>query len=327
LSAVSAAPEQFSSDDKNLLKRVADFAPFGKLSECSHANLLQISARHGLDFATALLYDRILRHPKHSSFFERVHSNEPPGAGPLPLIAIIPGAFHRENKHTGADGALLAGILRSMGCSVECVPVGSFGSLYENAGIIARWLKQQKNRPVIVASLSKGTADMKMALATPDISEVFNHVAAWISLSGLPQGTPLVDWLERQWWRKIGVKFLLRLRGQKYSVIEELRHGAQAPLAQWPPLPAHLSIVHIMAFPLRRHLAHRWALRGFERLSPMGPNDGGGFLLGDAAILPGVLFPVWGADHYFQPTWDVATLLRRVFAAVIRLSDRPLQTT
>ena len=163
----SAAQEQFSSDDKNLLKRVADFEPFGELSHCSPDNLLQITASHGLDFATALFYDRVLRHSKHKSFFERVHSDEPLGAGPRPLIVIIPGAFHREHKNTGADGELLAGILRSLGCEVERVPVESFGSLNQNAQIIARWLKQRKNRPVIIASLSKGSADMKMALAAP----------------------------------------------------------------------------------------------------------------------------------------------------------------
>ena len=120
-------------------------------------------------------------------------------------------------------------------------------------------------------------------------------------MSGLPQGTPLVAWLQGQRWRKLAVKLLLCLRGQKFSVVEELRHGANAPLAPWPLLPRHLSIVHIIAFPLRRHLAHAWASRGFERLSPLGPNDGGGFLLGDAANLPGRLFPVWGPTIIFSP--------------------------
>jgi hypothetical protein len=326
LSASSATREQFSGDDKELLKQVADFKPLSELGQCSQEKLREIAAVRGLDFATALLYDRVLRHSGHRSFFERVQLTQPVSSAPRPLIAIIPGAFHREHKNTGADGERLAGILESMGCAVERVPVESFGSLDRNASIITRWLKQKKNKPLIVVSLSKGSADMKIALAAPDAAEAFDQVQAWISLSGLPQGTPLVAWLQRQRWRKLGVKLVLRLRGQKYSVVEELRHGPDAPLANWPRLPRHLRIVHVIAFPLRRHLAHEWAERGFERVSPLGPNDGGGFLLADSVNLPGILFPVWGVDHYFQPAWDATPLLRRVFAAVIDSCDCRLET-
>jgi hypothetical protein len=73
-------------------------------------------------------------------------------------------------------------------------------------------------------------------------------------------------------------------------------------------------VIHILGFPLRRHLAHPWAPRAYERLAPLGPNDGGGFLLGEVAQLPGTVLPVWGADHYLQPAWDAVPLLRQVLA-------------
>lgn len=50
----------------------------------------------------------------------------------------------------------------------------------------------------MLVSLSKGAADLKVALGLPGAAECFRRVSAWISLSGLPQGTPLVGWLNRR---------------------------------------------------------------------------------------------------------------------------------
>jgi hypothetical protein len=203
-------------------------------------------------------------------------------------------------------------MIRAMQCTVERVPLESFGSLACNAALIAAWLLKHKQENVTLISLSKGSADLKVALSLPNADELFRNVNAWISLSGLPQGTPLVAWLRRQRLRRLGVRLLLRLRRQRYSVVEELRHEPDGPLGRWPDLPSHMRIIHVVACPLRRHLAHPWAFRGYDRVAQWGPNDGGGFLLGALANLPGSILPVWGADHYLQPAWDATALLRRV---------------
>ena len=309
-----------------MLARVASCEECRDLHDCSQSNLLRIFRAHGLDFATALLFERLLKRPEHSAFFGRVQSASGVLDGQLPIVGIVPGAFYREHKNTGADGARLGVILQSIGCRVEIVPLESFGSLNRNAALIAEWLKKRRDERVVLMTLSKGSADVKTALALPDAAELFRSVQTWISLSGLPQGTPLVAWLRKQRLRKLGIRILLRLRGQRYSVVEELQHGADAPLANWPQLPAHLKIIHVVGFPLRRHLTHRWAARGYERVAPLGPNDGGGFLLSDVARLPGTVFPVWGADHYLQPGWDATSLLRRVFATAIAPGEPFFQT-
>ncbi len=212
-----------------------------------------------------------------------------------------------------------------MKCPVERVPVESFGSLARNAAVIANWLSQHGQQQVVLISLSKGSADLKIALGLPEAHRLFGNVTAWISLSGLPQGTPLVAWLRRQPLRRLGVRLLLRLRGQRYSVVEELRPEAGGPLTTWPALPPRVRVIHVVSFPLRRHLAHPWAERGYERVAPLGPNDGGGFLLGDVTRLPGTVFPVWGADHYLQPAWDTTPLLRGVLAEAMSPQPEFLQ--
>jgi hypothetical protein len=315
---------QFSAEDKELLARAAAYKECQGLSDCSQVNLLKLSQARGHDFATAVLYDRVLREPRHVEFFQRVQSSLTSVANDSLLIGIVPGAFYREHKNTGADGARVAAILNAMGLRAECVPVESFGSLRCNAALISHWLANHARQRIALVSLSKGSADVKMALAQANASEIFEAVSTWISLSGLPCGTPLVAWLRRQPLRKLGVRLLLRLRGQRYSVVEELRHEADGPLAKWPKIPEHLHIVHVVAFPLRRHLAHPWAARAFDRVSTLGPNDGGGFLLSEVSRLSGIIFPVWGADHYLQPVWDVTLMLQRVFAEAIALRSEPL---
>jgi hypothetical protein len=276
--------------------------------------LKELAQEEGIEFATAVLYDRVLRNETNRTFFKRVQTIDPLLAVQPTLIGIIPGAFYREHKHSGADGARLVAIGEAMGCPIKLVPVESVGSLARNAEVISKWLLQNKKQRVLLISLSKGSADVKVALALPNAEALFGNVVAWISMSGLQQGTPLVAWLRRQRLRRLGVRLLLRLRGQRYSVVEELRPEADGPLAVWPALPPSLRLIHILGFPLRRHLAHPWAPRAYERLAPLGPNDGGGFLLADVAQLPGTVLPVWGADHYLQPTWDVVPLLRQVLA-------------
>jgi hypothetical protein len=305
--------EDFLTVDRDLIGRAAASEEYPTLSECSPPELRKVARDQGLDFATALLYDRVLKSPEHRTFFQRVNTDNRRVCGDPPLVGIIPGAFYLEHKNTGADGAKLATILKSINCRVEIVPVESFGSLAKNAAIIAAWLSHQREQRVALVSLSKGSADLKIAIGLPNAAELFRNVETWVSVSGLPQGTPLVAWLRRQPLRRLGVGLLLRLRGQRYSVVEELRQESDGPLATWPSIPAHLRVFHVLGFPLHRHLAHPWATRAYDRVAPLGPNDGGGFLLTDVANLRGTVFPVWGADHYLQPSWDAASLLKRVF--------------
>ena len=305
--------EDVLAGDRDLLTHAATSTDCPTLRDCTASQIINVARDQGIEFATALLYDRVLRSPENGTFFQQVNASRRAIVGNPPLVGIIPGAFYLEHKNTGADGSQLAVILESINCRVELVPVDSFGSLAKNAAIIAEWLTRHRQERVALISLSKGSADVKIALGLPSAAELFRNVDVWVSVSGLPQGTPLVAWLRRQFLRRFGVRLLLRLRGQRYSVVEELRQEPGGPLKIWPSVPAHLRVIHILSFPLRRHLANPWAARAFDRVAPLGPNDGGGFLLSDAANLPGTVFPVWGADHYLQPTWDVTVLLRRIF--------------
>ncbi|HEV3458903.1 MAG TPA: hypothetical protein VHG32_20320, partial [Thermoanaerobaculia bacterium] len=84
-------------------------------------------------------------------------------------------------------------------------------------------------------------------------------------------------------------------------------------------LPAHLTLVNVVGFPLREHFEHAFSRRCHRRLAPLGPNDGS-LVLADVCALPGLLYPVWGADHYLQPKTDV----RRLIGAILQYLDETL---
>jgi hypothetical protein len=301
-----------SSDDEQLRARAVAWK--GPL--LTPAGVAVMARDQGIDFATAVLHEQLVRRPANAEFLGAAQTG--PGLPPQDiLLGVVPGAFHREHRHTGADGARLLAIARELGVPAEVIPTRSFGTLAENASVIHDWLKARRGQRVVLVSLSKGGADLKHALALPEADETFRDVHAWVSFSGTVQGTPLIDWLRRRplrWW---AVKFLLWWRRHPRATLEDLRHGPDTKLVNWPALPAHLRVVHVCGFPLRRHLAHPWAPRAYARLAALGPNDGGGNLLADVLDFPGVVCPVWGADHYLTPRWDALPLLTGIIAAAL----------
>lgn len=275
--------------------------------------LRQIAARKGNDFATALLHDRLVRSPEHGPFIQRVDASAEVGRPPSgALLAIVPGACYREFPQTGADGRRLQEDAHRHGWPVEMVPVASFGSLADNARMIRDWLHGRPKKKIVLVSLSKGGADVRTALAQPDAAETFRNVAAWINLSGIVFGTELANWfLQRRFWRMM-VRFLCWRHGYAMSTLEELVRRPGGPLDGDVVLPPGLRAVHMIGFPMQRHLRSQRARRGHRRVAALGPGDGGGIMLGDVGRLPGWIYPVLGADHYLEPDWDIRPALRRI---------------
>jgi hypothetical protein len=276
--------------------------------------LRELSLAKGIDRATAALYQYVRERSEHRLFLRAADATEGPPAlsGRIPRLLILPGAFHAEHRHTGADGVRVFELATELGWLAERVAVPSLAPMAENATALVNHLARRPHSPTILVSLSKGGADVRAALARPGATAELRDVRTWVNLSGMAMGTPLVAWLRARPVRCWGVRLLLRVRRQRFAVLDELRRGAGAPLDGIFQLPPHLRAIHVVGFPLVRHLSNDWARRGHARLTPLGPNDGGGILLADALRLPGHLYPVWGADHYLQPGWDIRPLLRRI---------------
>lgn len=302
-----------SPEDAALLARTAAW-PGLELAGLTAERLAALAATEGIEFATALFFLRAQEQAVRAGFAGTDAPGEPPADG-IDLIAVVPGAFHGQHKHTGADGLRIVELVQGLAPRVEVIPIRSFGRLEENAAMLLDWLEARRESRILLASLSKGGADVKWALHSPRAAAAFARVQSWVSFSGIVQGTPLMAWLNARPLRSAAFRLLLRLQGHQAGVLDEIARQPAGPLTAWPALPPHLRIVHVCGCPLRRHLAHRWAPRGYERLAALGPNDGGGILLGDLATIPGTLVPLWGADHYLQPAWNITPQLRRIVAA------------
>ena len=305
-------------EERALLDRAASW-PGCAWGEVSPEIVQQLAASEGIDFVTALLYHRLRNSDEHGRFIRAVESMpDTPEARRLlreTTVAIVPGAFYAEHPETGADGRFVREEATRLGCRTTFVPLLSFGPLRENAQRLLDWLDRQPAQPIVLVSLSKGGAEVRLALEDRSAAVRFKHVAAWINLSGVVRGTAVVDWLVRHRLHALGVRLLFAWHGYSYSALHELRRSREMLHGDFQ-LPAELLAIHVYGFPLLRHLSRPIARRGHRRLAPLGPNDGGLSLLADLVGLPGRIYPVWGADHYLQPAWDVNGMLRPMFLYV-----------
>ena len=302
-------------DERALLSRAARWSKYPVLSDLTADVLREISGREGIDFATALLYDRVVRSLEYGPLIARLESMPSSVGGGSRLeatVVIVPGAFYRDDPRSGADGRLVREAAVKFGYRAEFIPLASFGTFSVNARSISDWLARRPDEPVILVSLSKGGADVKMALLEPNASQAFRNVVAWINLSGLLQGTPLVTRIFASRRRTLWYRLLFRLRGFDFRGVGELAPGPAGRLDFDLRLPAHLQAIHVVGFPLARHMSNAFARRCFRRLKPLGPNDGS-ILLAEVFRLPGIVYPIWGADHYLRPAWgDISNVAVRV---------------
>ena len=306
-------PEPENDEERQLFARVERWDGPPGLAPLTPECLRELTAREGCDFATALLHRRIVASDEHGPFLREL----PPE--PVPpqsvQVVIVPGAFYRENPRTGADGSLPREVAEQLGLPVATVPVSSSGRLLENARLLADWLSVYEGPPVILVSVSKAGGDIKTALAQPGATRTFANVKGWINICGILDGTPMADWLLSTGWLARANRFYYRMRGRSLAFLEDLRPTPGGALDFPLVLPPGLRAIHIVGFPLRRHLHNGLARRCHERLEAFGPNDGSVILAG-SLHWPGQLCPVWGADHYLRPRTDVRPLLAALYGAL-----------
>jgi hypothetical protein len=281
--------------------------------------LRTMAAREGVDAATTLLYRAMRDSPGHRPFIDAIQAPDRPTPACRPpddvRLAIVPGAFYREHPRSGADGRVVRAQAERLGWPIELIPVASTGSVLENARTICDWLAMQRESRVVLVSLSKGGTDVKLALQQAGARDAFRRVVSWINLCGILSGTPMADWMLS---RRVGAvlnRLYYRMLGIRLDFLRDLRRQPGGPLDFRLEVPAHLQMISVVGFPLRRHLTSAMASRCHRRLGVLGPNDGV-IVLADACELPGLIYPVWGADHYLRSGEDMNRLMEGILGFV-----------
>lgn len=267
----------------------------GQIDPPTHASVAELVAVHGIDLATAALYLCVREH--HRSFIDAV-DRAPSSPDLLPSIPkalwIAPAAGYRERPEYGGDGAVLKSVGADFGMEAQTLPLDSLGSIESNALSLRAMLAQAEPKSVLLATISKGAAELKVAMREPGRHR--DALCGWLNVVGLLEGTPILDWGRRHPRTWLVVRLLMMMRRIDRGFIDGLSH--RTPLLRGPVgLPDDVPTVSVVGFPLRCHLDGTIALR-HGHIAPLGPNDGYGLILD--AMAPGHVYPVWGATHYLR---------------------------
>jgi hypothetical protein len=277
-----------------------------------------------LDRATTALYASVRADPKNRALWEALEGS--PAARRRVArdlrIVLVPGILYRDFPRTGADGAVVREIAARLEIPFDIVPLNGTEGLDRAADlIIERLLALPEPSRVLLFSLSKGSAEVRHALGRDQARIAFARVHAWVSVSGLPFGTPTAERVLRRPLARAWISALFWLRRWSLARVRELLSHRPGAAFEIPP---HVEFVQIAAFPLHDQLRDRRSKRFRKRLAAFGPNDGFA-VLAELAALPGALYPVWGADHYLRggPELSVAvTRLIEYLGGVIDSADR-----
>jgi hypothetical protein len=298
--------EKIPDSDRMLLAQAADYCERRELKEVCPRVLRQILRDEGIDFATAVLYCVVMNSGSFCLFPEEaLVDSEMAGT----ILAIVPGAFYVEHPETGADGRRLREAAESLNYETQLIETESVGTLSGNADIILGWLRCNSDKRIVLASFSKGGADLKLALQRDPKS--FRNVIGWINLGGTTEGSPIVTWILSRRIPRLIARALFWWRGREMQFLYDLNRIGEGVLDFPLSLPSHLRAIHVVGFPLRSHLSIPRARTWHRRLTSEGPNDGATILL-DACQLPGIVYPVWGADHYAVDRVEWNTFTHRV---------------
>ncbi|HVT81030.1 MAG TPA: hypothetical protein VHM90_10270 [Phycisphaerae bacterium] len=291
----------------------AAIAPTPAYDDLSREVLGEIARERGIDCATRLLFDSVRTHPRHRAFIEAVDSAAAPERCPasaeLPRLVVAPGALYREQPRFGSDGRVVRAAAAELGWHSRVIPVKSMGSVTGNAEMIAGELAREE-RPVVLASVSKGGSDVRMALERHP--EIAGRISCWLNICGLIRGTPISDTLlGTGWWQRGLMKGYLAYTRAAPEFVRQMRSGPGTLLAEPmdPAIARRVRIINVVAFPVREHLTGSLGKR-HSRMAHLGPNDGTA-LLRDEIVDPGIIYPVWDTDHFMRRP-DLPAVMRRI---------------
>ncbi|MGH7927641.1 MAG: hypothetical protein ACREQV_07590 [Candidatus Binatia bacterium] len=290
--------------------------------------LKQLSDEFSIDFAALHLADRIARVPINRRFwdafdrslactrraFPEDRLSLPAAAGGYEVL-FVPGFLYKRHSYTGADFAAPRLALKRVGLARHFVETDEDGAIEANAELVATAVRQraQGGRRLILVSASKSGPEVALALTRLGPAET-GHVAAWISIVGTLQGTPLAD---NGLWNQME-----NLIGQvDIAGVESLTTTRSRERFRAFRIPEHVLVINYIGIPVTGSLSS-WARAGFLELKNYGPNDGLS-LLSDLIIPRGLTLAELGRDHFLLDE-EIGVRTIALAITVIRWLQNPL---
>jgi len=232
-------------------------------------------------------------------------------------MLILPALFYEEHPEVGGDGAQIISIAKACGIDARLVPTMSRGGIDDDLPIIIQALKDVVEGEIWVMTLSKGAAEWCCLLREHSDDIPLDRITTWFNVGGLPRGAHLNDVMTSTRIRRARTRALMKVIRMNFKSFCEF--GFTSPRLQKPlQMPKHIRVINVIGSPLSSHIEKSMQTR-FRMLKHLGPNDGM-VLLAGALWLPGYVYPVLGADHFFRGS-QISSLLYRLFAYAFKANE------
>ncbi len=296
-------------DNVELANRAREILPALRGGIPGTVDLSNLTERYGVDVAASVLHQSIVNHPLHAPLINRIQHADVAAAsvGPSVRIFIVPGMYYQEYPAIGASGALFRQVAERCGIAVQTVPTSSRGSIAHNSAILHEFLSGNSAEPYWLASVSRGSAEIKWLLHNKSQADYLQNLKGWVSFNGVVRGTHLIDGVIQNPLKRTIAKGVALSRRVNPVLIDEMNPQRD----EWQPvrLPQDCLHLNVISIPVTWDVTERVQKR-FRQLAPLGPNDGVA-LLGDYSREPGFLYPVAGTDHLMR-TSELSSLMYRL---------------
>ncbi len=299
--------ENLCDDEKRYLDWAKSQKQYTKLNQLNRETLHNITQETlDVDKAAALFYYRAIEEPQNKKFLSYLDKKQYEIVKKVPdfskkniLFVMIPGMFYKDNPQVGADGKSFRVLANKLGMKDVLIPIDQTGTVQNNAKIICDFIeKENESNGMIIASVSKGSSEFKLAIKECGDKEFFKKVKGWYNVGGVNKGTEVINEVQGNWRYRTESKLYFWWKGYKYDGFLSMRYIKNGPLDFDLEIPKHIMTINVIAVPQFRFVTER-ARPFYEHLIRFGPNDGM-TLLGDSYMEGAITFPSWRNDHYFQ---------------------------
>ncbi len=280
--------------------------------------LADLTEAHDIDLATMAFYLAARSADSNKAFIEAVDQQSVGQTTPRRItMLILPALFYEEHPEVGGDGAQVLNVAKACGIDARLVPTVSRGGIDDDLPIIVDALKDVAEGEIWMVTLSKGAAEWCCLLREHADDIPLERITTWFNAGGLPRGAHLMDVMLGSRIRRAKTRALCKVVRMSYKSFCEF--GTESPRLREPlQMPAHMRVINVIGSPLSSHVEKSMQTR-FRMLKHLGPNEGM-VLLAGALWLPGYVYPVLGADHFFRGS-QISPLLYRLFAYAFTAAD------
>jgi len=294
-------------DERALMSFAESYKAYPHFGDLDPVTLKILNDREGTNAATAIFYHRLQKDSLNRKLYLFIDAFKKRKRIPdyrlqNYTLAFVPGMFYRDTD-INADGRAVRALVADMGIKEELIEVSQGGTIDTNGAFICDYIQKSKAPRIILASVSKGSADIKRAIQVCGDEPFFlNKIRGWFNIGGLLRGTYLTEKYQANLMTSCVTWSYFWKKDYDYQSIRSLdRRNRQSPLQENLP-EQRFPIISVIGTPLDRYVTLR-GYRNYVDLAKYGPNDGL-TLLADSYEPGHLVYGFWGYDHYFKSFED-----------------------